>query len=798
MHTTLRARGASRKLPLIRALAVSASLAVSACLDSSVGLGSNIGFSLQRQPYFRIEVIDQSTGRGIPAVTLRTPDQRTYITDSAGVIAFLEPDLMGKRVFFEVESFGYSIDPPRPLLPPGSFLQPIAGGSARLSMLRRNVAERLYRITGSGIERARMLLGERTSRENRSAPSDPLLGTDSAQCIGFEGSLFWIFGDTKTAADPLANYRATGARSPYPADTGWDPRKGVPLDYLIEESGQAAHAFRLRPMVADPYPVIWLSALRVWSNPSGEEELRATYSKVTPNLEVRESGLAVFEPEIGQFVPRTRYLENAERIPSGHTFRYSDSGGAYIVYDLALRSRLPGTRMASSGEEAFEAFTALRPDPSTRGSTQSSARGRTRAAAQTSTQERSTADALERDADGRLVWGWKPNASPITPELWTRLVEAGDAKPREAWYRLIDIDDGHEIVPHHGSVRWNPHRGRWVMIRSELGGSSLLGEVYYAEADTPLGPWAYAKRVATHTPEPASAPARPGERSSRGDMSFYNPVHCAELDLAGGRQIFFQGTLSTFLTDSAAIPSYDYNQLMYALDLEDPRLFLPVAIYRTHSPGSAGVHYRRFEELRTRGETQDAHPSPTVTELAFFAPDRPLAGTIPIFESVDPDGSVRLSHTAPAALLSSDGPTLLSTAEPDSTGEPESRGTTSSREPRFYCAPEPNHPGTAPLFETRDAAGHWSYSLTARPNVGARQQVATRLNVGARPDARTRENASTRQDGGALQNAGAHPNTPAAQDASVLCHVWTAPVEFPASVRSPDLGTAPLPLQSLR
>ena len=112
------------------------------------------------------------------------------------------------------------------------------------------------------------------------------------------------------------------------------------------------------------------------------------------------------------------------------------------------------------------------------------------------------------------------------------------------------------------------------MIAVEAMGSSLLGEVWYAEADTPLGPWVYARKVVTHD-----------------DYSFYNPKHHAMFDQEGGKIIYFEGTYTTTFSGSKdPTPRYDYNQIMYQLDLSDPRLALPVPIYVVHEQDSAVRH----------------------------------------------------------------------------------------------------------------------------------------------------------------------------------------------------------------
>src|SRR5713101_7274254 len=56
---------------------------------------------------FRIEVVDDETGRGVPLVELQTVNNIRLFTDSNGVVAFDEPGLVDQRVFFSVKSHGY-------------------------------------------------------------------------------------------------------------------------------------------------------------------------------------------------------------------------------------------------------------------------------------------------------------------------------------------------------------------------------------------------------------------------------------------------------------------------------------------------------------------------------------------------------------------------------------------------------------------------------------------------------------------------------------------------------------------
>jgi hypothetical protein len=84
---------------------------------------------------------------------------------------------------------------------------------------------------------------------------------------------------------------------------------------------------------------------------------------------------------------------------------------------------------------------------------------------------------------------------------------------------------------------------------------SFLGEVFYSEAESAQGPYLKTVKVATH----------PGQ-------SFYNPCHHVFFDQNNGRTIFFEGTYCNTFTKSPATPRYNYNQLMYRLDLGQQRL----------------------------------------------------------------------------------------------------------------------------------------------------------------------------------------------------------------------------------
>ena len=108
------------------------------------------------------------------------------------------------------------------------------------------------------------------------------------------------------------------------------------------------------------------------------------------------------------------------------------------------------------------------------------------------------------------------------------------------------------------------------MIALQSMGASMLGEIYYAESEKPEGPWTWAKKIVTHHHE---VPGTFGPRSE--DMDFYNPTQHPYYDQEGGRIIYFEGTYThSFSGNPERTPRYEYNQMMYRLDLSDPRLKL--------------------------------------------------------------------------------------------------------------------------------------------------------------------------------------------------------------------------------
>jgi hypothetical protein len=60
---------------------------------------------------------------------------------------------------------------------------------------------------------------------------------------------------------------------------------------------------------------------------------------------------------------------------------------------------------------------------------------------------------------------------------------------------------------------------------------------------------------------------------SHDNYTFYNPRLHLEFTPAGSPALFFEGTYTKEFADRPApTPRYDYNQILYRLDLDDPAL----------------------------------------------------------------------------------------------------------------------------------------------------------------------------------------------------------------------------------
>jgi hypothetical protein len=104
-------------------------------------------------------------------------------------------------------------------------------------------------------------------------------------------------------------------------------------------------------------------------------------------------------------------------------------------------------------------------------------------------------------------------------------------------------------------MSWHSWSGKWLAIFTQKGGSpSFLGEIWLTEAAGPEGPWVNARKVLSHD-----------------DYTFYNPVLHPEFFSADSPLIYFEGTYTTmFSSNKQPTPRWEYNQVLYQVDLSKP------------------------------------------------------------------------------------------------------------------------------------------------------------------------------------------------------------------------------------
>jgi hypothetical protein len=471
-------------------------------------------------PYW-VRVVDAETGRGVPLVELRTLNAVAFWTDSNGVAVIDDRVFEGHDVAFLIHSDGYEFTE-KLLEDSGKVLRVQPGNHDEVKIRRLNIAERLYRITGADIYRDSVLAGLKTPIV-QPILNGGVIGQDTNIAIPYQGKIFWCWGDTNGTAN--LNFAVSCATSKLPSSGGLDPSVGVDLTYFTDSSGFT------RPMLPLERPgLVWIEGLFTARDQQGRERLLANYTR-QPGLDPpSERGVAVFDDATQQFRVLAEMPLMGGHI-SSHPFRVTVHGKDY--WYLLPHQRVPDEWKAITDRMSYESYTCLEP-----GARFGSARPR-----------------LERRPSGELVCGWKPNTDWIGANEERELIARGLLKKEEALFPLLDADSGAETGASPSSIAWNAYRKRWIMLAEKT------GTVYYSEADEAIGPWRWAKKILSDKA-----------------YNFYNVVQHPFFDQESGRIIYFEGTYTSSFSDAKQdTPRYNYNQIMYRLRLDDPRLHTPDA-----------------------------------------------------------------------------------------------------------------------------------------------------------------------------------------------------------------------------
>ena len=398
--------------------------------------------------YFVIRVLDEDTGRGVPLVELKLPNDVKYWTDSAGVAALDEPSFGGREVFITVRSHGYKYVEETPL-GRGANVRIEPGKIQELRVRRTMIAERLYRLTGEGIYRDSVMAGLPVPMK------DPLmnaqvLGQDLSSAAIYRGKILWTWGDTIGPAS--LNFSVSAATS----DLQDDPAVAVNYSYFTDSAG---HSKEMLPLAAEG--LVWIEGLIPMMGSNGEERLIATYTRQDGLKFPDECGLALFDDATQIFQPWVQVTcTRAHR--TSHPFLHD---GYWYLYP-ALR----------------------------------------------------------------------------VPNDWNAIQDSSQWETREV---LLPPD-----ATRPSCVVWNEYRQRWILLLEDF------GDVYYAEATEPEGPYGRAVQIIDHD-----------------QYNFYNVATHTFFNQEGGRVIYVQGTYTDSFTNAPdKTPRYNYNQVMYRLRLDNPRL----------------------------------------------------------------------------------------------------------------------------------------------------------------------------------------------------------------------------------
>lgn len=305
-----------------------------------------------------------------------------------------------------------------------------------------------------------------------------------------------------------AIFSVSCATSPLP-----DPDTGIDLTYFLDDKGFS------RAMLPLPRPgLVWIEGLFTVKDDSGRERLVATYTRQPGVAPPTERGIAVFDDAAGRFQVLAQ-LPLRRGHKSSHPFQVTENGVAY--WYLFPHQRVRDNWQALTDPRSYESYTCLEP-----GAKFDAANPR-----------------LEHKPDGSPLWAWKPDTDRIEASEERRLIARGLLRKEDA---LFDLPDG--ATP--SCVTWNAYRKKWILL------SEHVGSVYFSEADAPIGPWNRAVKIVAHN-----------------NYNFYNVVQHPFFDRDGGRIVYFEGTYTAaFSPAKEQTPRYDYNQILYRLHLDDPRL----------------------------------------------------------------------------------------------------------------------------------------------------------------------------------------------------------------------------------
>ncbi|HBG26042.1 MAG: hypothetical protein A2Y10_03770 [Planctomycetes bacterium GWF2_41_51] len=342
----------------------------------------------------------------------------------------------------------------------------------------------------------------------------------------YKGKIYWFWGDTRKPGHRLGLFKVAGAVSELEANGGLDPNIGINLKYFTDDNNEVKAMFPF-----EGHEAIWIGA-PILVKDSDEEKMIVHYSRMKSLGERVEHGLGIYNNEKNIFEKLKKLDPNRPwDCPRGHAIKHAERGIDYFWFtDPFVNIRVKADFNSVIEPNAYDTFTCLQPGSKY-------------------LKEKSK---LNRDENGKLTYQWVRRTDPIGAKEERELKKAGLISANELRYQPLSADTNEIPLLASGSMAWNDYKKKWIIVAGEaFGKTSAFGEIWYAEANDISGPWNRCWKIVTHD-----------------NYTFYNPVHHTFFDQKNGRIIYFEGTYcSMFSGTKQPTPRYEYNQIMYKLDL---------------------------------------------------------------------------------------------------------------------------------------------------------------------------------------------------------------------------------------
>ncbi|MGM0599912.1 MAG: hypothetical protein ACQETH_08875 [Candidatus Rifleibacteriota bacterium] len=466
--------------------------------------------SAEFQP-FVIRITEQDSGKPVPLIELELENRARFISDNQGIISIIAPDLNGRTVRFLVEGHGYNIGKTDFWGQESISCQIKPGKTFSLKIKRKQLAQRLYRITGAGRYNHSILAGLTKGIPVKNLLPGNVIGQDSLIAIPWKDKLWCFYGDTLGLNS--YNFSASCATLPL-KNKSYDPEKFLPLKYKVDNNGFA------RPMIkTGKSGFTWIEyvlPVKIGFKRPQSEALLAKYVQHETLDKVIESGFAVM----------TQNSKNFKIVKRMNSTRHHRCKHPFPV------------RVGS------ESFFLLSP------------------------------------------------SEMVRTNLKNIVNQQKQKRLSEALFAPIEIDSGKRIKNFNGSIVYNKFIKSWIAINQ----GAKPGQIIFSTADTPSGPWGFAKTVTEFN-----------------DYNLYNPVIHPWFKIDQGRSILFEGTYTWFFSGSEEkTPWADYNQVMFKLDLTQPQLKMPRPVYLI-------TNQNNDKELACSEELYQKDIWNKVEDIAFFA-----------------------------------------------------------------------------------------------------------------------------------------------------------------------------------